>query len=103
MNDAIVSDSSSHALPRYPASGPATAYTFLRHTGFILDELCAQGLLFWVGGNGRWHWRRQGTELKSTHSFWAMGEALVDAVMARYPQTFAVPFPSEKLDQDEVG
>jgi len=90
MNGAIVSDSVSRALPAYPASGAAAAYTFLRHTGYILDELCAQGLILWLDDNDRWQWRWQGTELKSTQGFWAMGEALVDAVNGRFPETFAI-------------
>ena len=68
-----------------------TAYTFLRHTGFILDELCAQRLVLWLDDDGRWHWRWQGTDLKSSQGFWAMGEALVDGVIGRFPQTFSIP------------
>ncbi|MCP4359829.1 MAG: hypothetical protein GY796_17615 [Chloroflexi bacterium] len=48
MNDAIVSDSASHALPLCEANSAITAYTFLRHTGFILDELSAQGMMLWL-------------------------------------------------------
>ena len=90
MNGAIVSDSVSCALPACPASGAAAAYTFLRHTGFILDELCAQGLVLWLDDDGRWQWHWQGTELKSTQGFWAIGEALVDGVIGRFPETFSI-------------
>ena len=69
MSQTIVSDSAyggnSYAMPISPSSAGAAAYTFLRHTGFILDELCAQGLVLWLDDNDRWHWRWQGTDLKS--------------------------------------
>jgi hypothetical protein len=98
MNDAIVADSPPCVLPVYPASGPAAAYLFLRHTGFILDELSAQGLVLWLDEKNRWQWRWRTTDLKSTGGFWAMGEAVVDAVIARYPETFAVPFPDVEAE-----
>ena len=60
------------------------------HTDFILDELCAQGLMLWLDDNGRWQWRWQGTELKSAQGFWAIGEAVVDAAIGRFPETFSV-------------
>ncbi|KAA3663400.1 MAG: hypothetical protein DWQ04_10730 [Chloroflexi bacterium] len=87
MNHAIVSDSTSHALPVCPAN--AAAYAFLRHTGFILDELSAQGLVLWTDDNDRWQWYWKGTDLKSTQGFWAMGGALVDGVISRFPETFS--------------
>ena len=91
MSDAIVSDCKPCALPAYPASGAAAAYTFLRHTGFILDELCAQGLVLWLDDDGRWQWYWQGTELKASYGFWAIGEAVVDGVIRRFPETFSIP------------
>ena len=57
MNDTIVSDSAPRTLPAYPARGAAVDYIFLRHTGFILDELYAQGLVLWLDDNDRWQWR----------------------------------------------
>ncbi|KAA3659234.1 MAG: hypothetical protein DWQ04_22935, partial [Chloroflexi bacterium] len=101
-NDVIVSNSAlggnSCAMPIVPSSATAAAYTFLRHTGFILDELSAQGLVLWLNDDGRWHWCWQGTNLKSTQGFWAMGEALVDAVIGRFPETFSIPL---KIDEPE--
>jgi hypothetical protein len=71
-------------------------YTFLRHTGFIWDELSAQGLVLWMDDEERWRWHRQGTDLKSTQGFWAIGETVVDALMSlndaspgRFPETFS--------------
>ncbi len=93
MKDTIVSKSplsgNSQGLPICPPSAAATAYTFLRHTGFILDELCAQGLVLWLDDDNRWQWRWQGTDLESERGFWAMGEAVVDAVIGRFPETFS--------------
>lgn len=98
MIDDIVSKSTdrgnSQTLPICPPSAAAAAYTFLRHTGFILDELSAQGLVLWLDDNGRWQWRWQGTDLESSYGFWAIGEALVDAVIGRFPETFAVDLKS---------
>ena len=100
MNDVIVSDSApeknSCAVPIVSPNAAAAAYTFLRHTGFILDELSAQGLVLWLDDNDRWQWRWQGTDLKSTQGFWAIGEALVDAVIGRYPETFSIPNTIDK-------
>jgi len=94
MNDAIVSDSApggnSCAMPIVPPNAEAVAYTFLRHTGFILDELCAQGLVLWQDDDNRWRWRWQGTDLKSTQGFLAIGEALVDGVIGRFPENFSM-------------
>ncbi len=94
MTDIILADSArsrnNRTMPIVPPSAAVAAYTFLRHTGFILDELCAQGLVLWLDDNDRWRWRWQGTDLKSTQGFWAIGEALVDAVIGRFPETFAI-------------
>lgn len=102
MSEAIVSNSAcsgnSRVLPGYPATSAAVAYPFLRHIGYILDELCAQGLILWLDDNNRWQWCWQGTELKSTRGFWAMGEALVDAVNGRYPETFSMPNPLDEFE-----
>jgi hypothetical protein len=111
LKKAIVPDSppDENPLPQFidPLGGPALAYTFLRHTGFLLDELCAEGLLLWPDENGHfdrlsagcWQWRWQATPLQSSQGFWAMGEALVDAVAARYPAAF-VPSPPSAVELD---
>jgi hypothetical protein len=61
----------------------------VRHIGLILDELSSQGLDIWRDERQRWHWRWLGTELRGERGFWALGEALIDAVVARYPSVFA--------------
>jgi hypothetical protein len=66
-------------------------YTFVRHIGFVLDELSSQGLDLWRDERGRWHWRWLGTELRAERGFWAIGEALVDAVVTGWPGVFAIP------------
>lgn len=91
----ILADSShsrnDRIMPINRPNGAATAYAFLRHTGYILDELTAQGLVLGLDDDDRWQWRWQGTELKSTQGFWAIGEAVVDAVIGRFPKTFSIP------------
>ena len=93
MSNDIVAKSpligNSQTMPICQPSAAAAAYTFLRHTGFILDELSAQGLVLWLDDDVRWQWRWQGTELESERGFWAIGEAVVDAVIGRFPETFS--------------
>ena len=64
-------------------------YTFVRYIGLILDELSSQGLELRVDERQRWQWRWAGTAIQSERGFWALGEALVDAVVTRYPSVFA--------------
>jgi hypothetical protein len=75
------------AVPLCPANAALLGYTFVRHIGFILDELSSQGLDLWRDEQQRWHWR--GTPLQAERGFWTMGEAVVDAVVTRYPGAFA--------------
>ncbi len=60
----------------------------MRHIGFILDELSSQGLVLWQDERTSWRWRWSGTEIRAERGFWALGEAVVDAVVARYPAVF---------------
>jgi hypothetical protein len=60
----------------------------LQHLGFILDELSAQGLTLWQDTGQRWRWAWAATTLHSERGFWALGEAIVDAVVTRYPTVF---------------
>lgn len=76
--------------PRCPANATAISYTFLRQLGLMLDELSAQGLELWQDERRRWRWRWIGTDLQSARGFWAMGEALVDAVVMRFPAVFDI-------------
>jgi len=64
------------------------SYTLVRHIGLILDELSSQGLELWQDERRRWRWRWLGVELQAERGFWALGEAIVDAVVARYPAAF---------------
>ena len=75
-------------IPLCPADPAVISYTFLRHLGLMLDELSVQGLEVWRDEEHGWQWRWMGTELKSARGFWALGEAIVDAVVARYPTLF---------------
>lgn len=76
--------------PLCPPNAALVGYTFVRHVGFILDELSSQGLDLWRDEHQRWRWRWLGTELQAERGFWAVGEALVDAVVTRYPDVFAM-------------
>ena len=72
-------------------------YVVMRHLGAILDELSAQGLALWIDDRNGWWWRWRGTNLASTQRFWALGEALLDAVVARYPAAFGGQWPTGDL------
>jgi hypothetical protein len=75
-------------IPMEPANATVISYTLLRHLGFMLDELSAQGLEIWCDEQHRWHWRWLTTQFASERGFWALGEAIVDAVVTRYPAAF---------------
>ena len=75
--------------PLCPLNATAVSYTFLRHLGYMLDELSSQGLEIWRDERCAWQWRWASTNLRSERGFWALGEAVVDAVAARYPAAFA--------------
>lgn len=72
----------------YPQNAAAISYTFLRHLGLMLDELSAQGLVLWQDERQSWRWMWATTALQAERGFWALGEAIVDAVVARYPASF---------------
>ena len=74
--------------PLEPADPTAISYTLLRHLGFMLDELSAQGLEVWQDERRRWRWRWLGAEIQAERGFWAIGEAIVDAVVTRFPAAF---------------
>ena len=76
------------SIPLCPPDAAAISYTLLRHLGLMLDELSAQGLNVWQDERHTWHWAWTATELQSAHGFWALGEAIVDAVVTRYPAAF---------------
>jgi hypothetical protein len=75
--------------PLCPPNAALVGYTFVRHVGFILDELSSQGLDLWRDTDQRWRWRWIGTPYQAKRGFWAIGEAVVDAVVTRYPHAFA--------------
>lgn len=75
--------------PLCPPNAAVVGYTFVRHIGFILDELSSQGLELWRDECQRWWWGWSGTTCQSERGFWAIGEAVVDAVVTRYPAVFA--------------
>ena len=72
------------------------SYTLLRHLGLMLDELSAQGLEVWQEGQS-WYWRWSGTAYAAKRGMWALGEAVVDAVVTRYPEVFDTQ-PSDSAD-----
>lgn len=79
-------------------------YVLLRQLGGMLDELSAQGLALWMDERNGWWWRWRGTDLAASRRLWALGEALVDAMSARYPAAFGGQWPTGDLtDWDEEG
>lgn len=72
-----------------PNNAAVVGYTFVRHIGLILDELSSQGLDVWRDERQRWRWRWLETDMHAERGFWALGEALVDAVVTCYPSVFA--------------
>jgi hypothetical protein len=71
-----------------PADATAISYSLLRHLGFMLDELSAQGLRIWQDKDQSWCWAWVETALHSKRGFWSIGEAIVDAVVTRFPAAF---------------
>jgi hypothetical protein len=71
-----------------PADATVISYTLLRHLGLMLDELSAQGLMLWQDDLLRWRWGWMKTGQQSERGFWALGEAIVDAVVTRFPASF---------------
>ena len=76
------------SAPRCLPDPTAISYTLIRHVGLVLDELSAQGLEVWQDERRRWCWRWLGAEIQAERGFWAIGEAVVDAVVTRYPAAF---------------
>jgi hypothetical protein len=54
----------------------------------MLDELSAQGLTIWQDEHWAWRWAWVGAGLHAERGFWSLGEAIVDAVVTRYPAAF---------------
>ena len=81
--------------PLCPPNATMIGYTFLRHIGLMLDELSSQGLELWQDERRSWYWRWRSTPLQAERGFWALGEAIVDALVTRYPATF----DSQALDE----
>lgn len=75
-------------IPLCPPNATLVGYAFVRYIGCILDELSSQGLELWVDERHAWRWAWAATNLRAERGFWALGEALVDAVVTRYPTTF---------------
>lgn len=78
-----------------PADGRYLCYQFVRQIGFILDEVSYQGLEVWRDADQGWRWRWRDTDLAAAQGFWALGEAFLDALLARYPEMFAAEVPAE--------
>jgi len=76
------------STPLCPPNAALISYTLVRHIGLILDELSSQGLELWQDERRRWRWRWRGVEIQAERGFWALGEAIVDAVVTRYPAAF---------------
>ena len=82
-------------IPLCPPDATVISYTLVRHLGLMLDELSAQGLTVWQDERQAWRWAWAATELRAERGFWALGEAILDAVVTRYPSVFAVEIADE--------
>lgn len=76
------------STPLCPPDATAISYTLIRNIGLILDELSSQGLEIWQDEHRRWHWRWMTSGQQAERGFWALGEAVVDAVVTRFPAAF---------------
>jgi hypothetical protein len=76
------------STPLCSPDAAAISYTLIRHIGLVLDELSSQGLEVWQDERRRWRWHWTGTQVKAERGFWAIGEAIVDSVVTRYPAAF---------------
>lgn len=76
------------SAPLCSPNAALVSYTLIRHIGLILDELSSQGLELWQDERRRWRWRWLGAEVQAECGFWALGEAVVDAVVMRYSTAF---------------
>lgn len=83
--------------PLCPPNAALISYTLVRHVGLMLDELSSQGLELWQDERHRWRWRWLGVELQAERGFWALGEAIVDAVVSRYPVAFDTTVMTESV------
>jgi hypothetical protein len=83
--------------PLCPPNAVLISYTLVRHIGLVLDELSSQGLELWQDERRRWRWRWRGLELQAERGFWALGEAIVDAVVTRYPAAFDTSMTAESV------
>jgi hypothetical protein len=80
-----------------PPDATAISYTLLRHLGLMLDELSAQGLKVWQDERQAWRWAWTATGVQAERGFWALGEAIVDAVVTRYPMAFDTNVTAESV------
>lgn len=74
------------APPLCPPDPTTISYTLIRAVGLALDELSSQGLHLWQDAQGRWRWA--GVALQAERGYWAIGEAMIDAVVTRFPAAF---------------
>jgi hypothetical protein len=79
--------------PHCPDAAPVICYALLRHVGAMLDELSTQGIDLWRDDQRAWRWRWLDTDLQAHQGMRSFGEALVDAVITRYPDQFQPPAP----------
>jgi hypothetical protein len=85
------------STPLCPSNAALISYTFVRHLGLVLDELSSQGLELWQDEHRCWRWRWLGAELQAERGFWELGEAIVDAVVSRYPAAFDTTVMAESV------
>ena len=76
--------------PLVSPSAKALSHLMVQSVCAILDELSAQGLLVWFDEEEKqWHWHWRDTGKIASGGFWALGEAVADALISRFPEAFA--------------
>ena len=76
-----------HSLVR----GVDLSYSLVRYIALFLDDLIEEGLEVWPTDEGLWEWRWDNSQAQ--YALRGLGEAVLDAVATRYPETFDGEMP----------
>ncbi len=80
-----------HLLAHSPVRGVDLSYSLVRYIALFLDDLIEEGLEVWPTDEGLWEWRWDNRHAQ--YALRGLGEAVLDAVATRYPETFDGQMP----------